>query len=421
MSDKLKILMVDKYYFIKGGAERYYFELAKLLEAHGHEVIPFSMHHQENFETDYSDYFVDFIDYNNRSTKKNFGQSFKIVGRMIYSTHAKRKLEALIKKVKPDLAHLHMIDHQISPSILHTLKNYEIPVVQTVHQYKLVCPNYRLYNARTNTICEKCIAGNYLHPIVERCHKNSIAAGLLLSLEMYVHHFLKIYDNIDLFHAPSEFMKVKLVEGGIDKKKITKLYYTLNIDEYPFTQEYGEYFVYYGRLSEEKGILTLLQAMKGINKSKLLIIGNGPQESELKEFCAANDLKNVEFLGKKEGEELKSIVAKAKFVIVPSEWYDNSPLVIYEAFSLGTPVVGAKIGGIAELVDHEINGLLFEVGNVRELRAAISRLLDNSELIERFGANAREKAEKEFSPAFHYEQIMTLYHKVLNKSEHVLN
>ncbi|MFQ5752238.1 MAG: glycosyltransferase, partial [bacterium] len=197
MARKLKILMIDKYYFIKGGAERYYFELAKLLEAQGHQVIPFSMQHNENLGTSYSDYFVDFIDYNNGSKKINFAQSLKIAGRMLYSIHSKRKLEALIEHVKPDLAHLHMIDHQISPSILHTLKNHEIPVIQTVHQYKLVCPNYRLYNTRTNSICEKCLGGHYLYPITERCHKNSFAAGLLLALETYLHRFLSIYENVD--------------------------------------------------------------------------------------------------------------------------------------------------------------------------------------------------------------------------------
>lgn len=414
MERKLKILMIDKYYFIKGGAERYYFELKKILESHGHQVIPFSMQHPENFTTDYADYFVDHIDFNHASLVKKVSQGLKIAGRIIYFTQAKKRLEALINKVKPDTAHIHMIDHQISPSILHTLKNYGIPVIQTVHQYKYVCPNYRLYNMGTKTICEKCLDGKYFHPIIERCHKNSMAAGLLLSLETYIHNFLNIYENIQIFHVPSTFMKNKLIQGGLEKHKIAKLYYTINIDEYPFSPNYEDYFIYYGRLSEEKGILTLLKAMRGVKHSKLLIVGDGPQYSELVQYSEANQLGNVCFVGKKEGQELKSIVSKAKFVIVPSEWYDNSPLVIYEAFSLGKPVIGTEIGGIAELVEHQINGLLFEVKDTEGLQAAICRLLAHPEDIRRFGTNARAKAEQEFSAAYHYQEMMLLYDKLHN-------
>lgn len=173
----MKILMVDKYFFIKGGAERYYFELKVLLEKHGHEVIPFSMRHMENFPSAWERYFVDNIEFNDLSDLRKIRMAPKIIGRVLYSTTAKQALEKLITAVKPDLAHLHMIDHQISPSILHVLQKHDIPVLQTCHQYKLICPSYRLLVMRENRLCEKCVTGHFYHAIAERCHKDSVAAS----------------------------------------------------------------------------------------------------------------------------------------------------------------------------------------------------------------------------------------------------
>jgi glycosyltransferase involved in cell wall biosynthesis len=414
MKRKLKILMVDKYYFIKGGAERYYFELKKVLESKGHEVIPFSMDHPDNFDSEFSDSFVNNIEFNEQSRLKKIINIPRISGRIIYSTSAKKRIKKLIDEVKPDVAHLHMIDHQLSPSILHALKEYELPVLQTVHQYKLICPNYRLFNNSTKTICEKCLNWKYFYPIITNCHKTRFS-GALLALEMYIHKLMKIYEkNIDLFHTPSDFMKEKLSQNGIDAEKISKLYYTINLDDYPFSPTYEDYFIYMGRLSEEKGVLTLLQSMKKIKKGKLLILGDGPIKSELEQYAEQNNLSNVLFLGNKTGKKLKSIIQKSQFVVVPSEWYDNSPLVIYESCSFGKPVIGARIGGIPELVNHEINGLLFDPGNVEMLEEQIMRLLENPKEVKTFGKNGRKKAEQEFHPDIHYNQISNIYENLLS-------
>ena len=169
----MKILMIDKYYFIKGGAERCFFELKQLLESRGHKVVPFSMKHPKNFPSKYTPYFVENIDFNPSSFIQKVYTGIQSIERIIYSKQAQDRIRKLIRKTKPDIAHLHMIDHQISPSILSVLKNEGIPVVQTVHTYKPICPNYRLYNERRGEICEKCINGSYYHAILTRCHKNS--------------------------------------------------------------------------------------------------------------------------------------------------------------------------------------------------------------------------------------------------------
>lgn len=410
----MKFLFVDKYYFIRGGAERYYFEFADVLKKKGHEIIPFSMSHPENFETPYAKYFVSEIEYNGRSKFKKIVQAPSSLFRMIYSLEAKKQVTNLIEQTKPDIAHLHMIDHQISPSILPVFKKYNIPVMQTVHQYKLVCPNYRFYNAKKNKICEKCLDGKYYHPIFEKCHKDSSITGAMLALEMTIHKKMKIYENnIDLFHVPSTFMGEKLIQGGVDPSKVFQMFYTINLDEFPYQKDFENYFVYFGRLSEEKGILTLLKAMKGISGTKLLILGSGPEEERLKKFAIENNLLNVEFLGYKGKDDINEIIGKAKFVVVPSEWYDNSPLVIYESFALGTPVIGANLGGIPELVDHEINGLIFEAGNVDDLQDKIKKLTDNSKLASQFSQSARKKAEDEFHPENHYRAMMQKYKEMM--------
>jgi len=162
-----------------------------------------------------------------------------------------------------------------------------------------------------------------------------------------------------------------------------------------------------------------LKAMKKIKESKLLIVGDGPQKNELEDYARNNQLKNVDFVGKKDGHELMAIMKNAKFVVVPSQWYDNSPLVIYEAFSMGKPVIGSNIGGIPELVDHKKNGLLFEMGNVDSLTNNINYLLTNQNIIINFGKEARKKAELEFHPEVHYDKIYNLYLQLLSRQHKV--
>ncbi len=411
----MKILMVDKYYFIKGGAERYYFELTKTLEERGHEVIPFSMKHPDNFPTDYEAYFVDNIEFNGLSLAQKIRRAPDIIGRVIWSRKAKEAIVRLVDKVNPDIAHLHMIDHQLSPSILQGLKERRIPIIQTCHQYKHVCPSYRLYIMHKNQICEKCIPGRFYHAVVEKCHKNSLSASAIVAIESYIHKWMKIYDLIDVFHVPSRFLGEKLQEAGYPSEKIWHCNYTINLREYPYHPDAKDYFVYYGRLSEEKGILTLLKAKQCLPAPKLKIIGDGPQRPVLEAFVREQRVENVEFLGNRGGQELIEWVQNARFVVVPSEWYDNSPLVIYESFSMGKPVIVSTLGGMPELVEPGVDGFHFPPGDVEQLTDRIQALWQNPDLCRRMGERARQKAEREFSPEAHYEKLMAVYYQLTNK------
>jgi glycosyltransferase involved in cell wall biosynthesis len=409
----VKILMVDKYFFIKGGAERYYFELKKLLEAKGHEVIPFSMRHPQNFATAYSENFVENIEFNGLSNFEKIKQAPKIVGRVIYSQAAKGAVARLIDKTKPDIAHLHMIDHQISPSILYAFREYGIPVVQTCHQYKLACPSYRFFIMHKNEVCEKCIKGDFYHAVLERCHKDSFAASALVALESYVHRLMKVYDLIDVFHVPSRFLGKKLLEAGFPSQKIWHSFYTINLDDYPYHPRAADYFLYYGRLSEEKGVLTLLKALRQVPEAQLYIVGDGPQRPALEAFANQERLRGVRFWGNQNGKDLTQLVQRAKFVVVPSEWHDNSPLVIYEAFSIGKPVIASVMGGMPELVEDGESGFHFSAGNAEELAEKVRRLWHNPGLCQKMGENARRQAEAQFSPAAHYEKIFKLYEQLI--------
>lgn len=408
--------MIDKFYFIKGGAERYYFELKDVLESHGHEVIPFSMKHPRNEPTPYESYFVDQIDFNPTGIIQKIITGIRSFGRIVYSRQAQKRIRKLIRETRPDIAHLHMIDHQISPSILPVLKAEGIPVIQTIHTYKHVCPSYRLYLMDKNEICERCLGGNYFHVMTQKCHKNSFIASSILFFEMTLHKWMRLFEKyLDLYHVPSHFMGAKLIEGGIPKEKVKHLFYTIRVDKYPVRYDSDDYFLYYGRLSEEKGLDTLLKAMKNIPEGHLKIVGEGPYRKTLEQSAKEMGLENVEFTGPIYGDALKSTVSGAQFVVVPSEWYENSPLVIYESLSMGKPVIGARSGGIPELIENGVDGMVFEAGNVDELRHCIKTLLGDKKSLPDMGKAARKKAETEFDFVPHYEKMMALYEGLIRK------
>ena len=242
-----------------------------------------------------------------------------------------------------------------------------------------------------------------------------MAASALIAAEAYFHYLLKTYQkNVGLFHTPSVFMKQMLVRGGIDEQRVEHHYLVTWLDQFKFSPIYEDYFIYLGRLSAEKGVLTLLKAMTRVKRSKLIIVGDGPQRAELEVFARENLIKNVEFVGYKNKSEVKELMSHASFSVIPSEWYENSPLVIYEAFSMGKPVIGATIGGITEFIQPNKNGLHFIPGNDILLSDCINLLLDNRDKIVEMGKNARDKAEKNFAPEEHYRWISGIYERLVS-------
>ncbi len=418
-SRSLTVLMIDKYYFIKGGAERYYFELTSILELHGLRVVPFSMRHPDNLISRYTSYFVSNIDFFQRNPLRKIHLAFRVFGRILYSVEARRRLDRLIRQVRPDVAHLHMIDHQISPSILHTLKKHGIPVIQTVHQYKLVCPNYLFFIPWRNRICTKCLDGNVLHPVLERCHKQSLTASGVLVLETFLHRSLQIYRLIDRFHVPSRFMGEMLERGGISDRKIVHHNYCIRIEDFPQSRNFDDFYLYIGRLSPEKGIITLLEAAARLPNHPLFLIGDGPERSRIEKYLEEHAIQHIQLKGELAKDEVIRWISRARFVVVPSEWYENSPLVIYESFALGKPVIGAHVGGIPELVEDQVNGLLFPPKDSVGLRSSIQLLMTDITKCRAMGEAARKKAEALFSGEKHYPFMMGLYQSLLDESKNI--
>ncbi len=400
--------MAHNWFFVGGGADRVFFETMKLLEEHGHEVIPFSMKDKRNCDSLYKEYFVDEIDY----SKIKFSlENLQTALKMIYSTEAKKKIDALIQKTRPDIAHLHNIYGRLTPSILYALKKNDVPVVMTLHDYKLICPTYNmLYNGKP---CEECKGKNFYKAIKKRCNKNSYLASFVYSLESYIHTLLKTYiKNVEYFIVPSQFMKEKMTEYGVPENKLFYIPNFVYTDTEPVFQS-DNYFLYSGKLLKIKGLFTLLKAMLSLNDSYLYIAGEGDMRHEIENYIKQNSMDKVKLLGHLNNEELLTVIKNAKFIILPTECYENAPMAVLEAFTCGKPVIGSRIGGIPEMVIDGETGLLFEPGDHVQLREKIEYLLANPNRIIEIGRNAREKVEKEYNPELHYQRLIELYQSAL--------
>jgi len=370
------------------------------------------MEHPENISSPYSRYFVSNVNFDEQGSLIN---GVKTAGRVLYSLQAKRRLDGLLKKERPDIVHLHNIHHQISPSILHTIKAHALPVVMRLHDYKMVCPVYTLLlNGRP---CQRCRGGRYYNAFINRCTKNSYLKSAVNVLEMYLHHrILHIYELVDVFISPSLFLKEKFQEMGFPGEVVHLPYFIDGQDFFPSYNYREKFLVYFGRLSPEKGLFTLLEAMAGLDL-ELKIIGDGPLRKDMEKVVNEKGLDNVSFLGYRRGEELKRPIQKAMAVVIPSEWYENYPRSVIEAFALGKPVIGSRIGGIPELVKDGQTGLTFEPGNAEDLRAKVKALISNPDRVYKMGQAARRFVEEKLNPEVHYQGLMKIYELAMEESK----
>ena len=401
----MKILMVNKYFHIKGGSETYIFSLKELLEANGHEIVEFSMHDPQNLASLYADYFVSNIDYNQ---SVGFLKKLQYAANIIYSREAYAKISQLIDLVKPDVAHLHLFQHQLSPSILYALKKKGIPIVYTAHDLKCLCANYKMLV--NNRVCEDCKDGQHYNCWKNRCVKNSRLKSALNVIEMYVHEYFQSYQLIDVIITPSMFFRNKFIEYGFDANKIAYLPNFLDAGKFTPVYEYDNYFIYLGRLSEEKGVFTLLQAMHQVQGIQLYIIGTGPLEEPIAQKIKGQGLEaRVKLLGYRSGGELDQLKAQAMFSVMPSEGYENAPYSLLEMMAIGKPVIGSNIGGIPEMIEAGNTGLLFNTKDADDLAAQINLMKNNPELVWKYGHNARDKLLAEYNSPGHYDGMEKIY------------
>lgn len=403
----MNILTVNKYYYIKGGSETYLFSLQEQLEKRGHHVIPFSMEDERNNQTPYDQYFVKNIDY----SKAGFLEKMKLASKIIFSLEAKKNMDRLLSENVVDIAHLHLFQHQLSPSLLIPLKKRGIPVIYTVHDLKVMCPNYKMLNQ--NGVCEKCKDGKYYNAVINRCTKNSISGSVISMMEAYIHRGLKVYEKyIDHFITPSYFYKKKMIEWGFQENKISFIPNFLDTTRFTPNYSHDRYMLYLGRLSEEKGVLTLIEAMKRCKTEfKLKIVGTGPIRNQIDDAIKSSGLEDsIELLGFKSGIELTQLVQNSKSVVMPSEWYENGPLALIETLAYGKPVIGSDIGGIPEHIDDGENGMLFKKGDAANLALKLDEMNElNEQDYMRLCRNARQKAESLYDAKQHLENITRVY------------
>lgn len=398
------LLSINAHHHVRGGSDVVYFEHSKLFEKHGWNVAYQAMHHSENLPSGYSQYFADDIDH-----KRDDGLYRKIVNslKIIYSPEARRKMSALLDDHKVDVAHVHVVFHHQSPSVLFELKKRGIPTVLTAHDFKMICPAFQMRNR--HGICEKCKGKRVWNVAINRCMMDSLLISSVIALESAVHQWFDFYGrNVDRVVVPSKFYVEKFVEWGWPKDQLIYVPNAITAAPSPTVPPPGGYFLYFGRLSPEKGVATFIRAAAGAGVSAK-IAGTGPIAAELK--ALATELgADVEFLGFKSGQELWDIVDACRAIVLPSEWYENGPMSAIEANFRSKPILGASIGGIPELIDDGKTGWLFRSGDVDDLAEKLRLVADSSDDdVAEMGRAARIAAEERHSPEAYYDRMTSIY------------
>jgi len=401
----MNILQASQNYFIDGGSDSYFFSLSSLLAERGHNVIPFAPSSDKNLPSQWSRYFPN--TYRNQSNKVLSALEY------LYSASSRRSMLDLLGEQEIDVAHLHIYYGGLTSSILHPLKQANVPIIQTLHEYKLVCPVYTLENQ--GNFCNRCVTGSPLNGIIHKCKNGSTLASALRVTENLVSRALGDVRLVDRFISVSEFHRKKMIEGGVPANKLVTIHNFVDADQYLPSYADDAYALYFGRIEKIKGLGTLLQAFRHV-PMKLIIAGEGHALEYFKAMAADLHLNNVEFVGFKGGAELKNLISRARFCIVPSEWYENCPMSVLEAMAQGKAVVASRIGGIPELIRDGVDGYLFEPKSVEGLTESCLKLIEKAKAQE-MGACARQNVSLNFSKASHYAKVMDVYRGLLAREK----
>ncbi len=402
---QLTVLSVSQNYYLRGGSDRVFFETNRLLSGRGHRVIPFTAADLRNQAPVGPIYLAPAADFE-KPGLRDFGN-------YIYSPAARRVTETIIQAEHPDLAHLHIYYGKLTASILAPLKAAGIPIVQTLHEYKLICPVYTLVS--NGQICEACQGHSFWQALPRRCNRGSLARTALSVAESYVSRWLGALDKIDHFIAISHFQRQKMISLGVPPEKITTIYNLVDISAFsPGSRDEG-YFLYFGRVERLKGVFTLLEAFAPLTHLRLKIVGEGAALAEVRQKIAENGWTHIETTGFQSGSQLADSIAASRAVIVPSEWYEPFGLTVIEALACARPVIAANIGGIPELIQPQADGLLFPPGNPDLLREHILSLAADPERARGMGLAGRARVEAQFSPERYLDQLLSVYHSVRDR------
>jgi len=403
----MKIVMANNYYYLRGGSERVMFDEIDGLRALGHEIFPFSRQHHANLID--SPFFVSHLELSDRMSVT---QKLNAARRIIYSGETVRKLSALLKESEAEVVHGHNIYGGLSFSAVAAAKKRKVPFVLTLHDYKLICPSYLMLH--DGHPCRQCLTKGYSCCTFNRCHKGSFSASLINTAEMYTARYSGLLGRIAAYICPSRFIRAAFLDAGFPERKLIYLPNALRLENFVPDYEHREYVLFAGRLSPEKGVKTLLKALATL-ELPVRIVGTGPLEAECRTL--GETLPQVKFEGYCSGETLADLYRHAALLVVPSEWYENAPMSILEAFAYGKPVIGSRIGGIPELIEDGVDGALFTPGNYEELAAVLQTWWGNAGLLASAGAAARRKMEEKFHFSGHLSRLEELYRQVVTEAK----
>ncbi len=387
----MRVLIIHGAYQQFGGEDSVVGAERELLERHGDEVLVYSRHNNEI---------------------KNFSTVEKAAffPQTIYSSRTSAEIVDVVRGFKPDVAFVHNIYPLISPSVYHKLYSLRVPAVQVLHNFRPFCPNGFFYTQ--GGICEACKRGNYLNAVRKRCYRDSYLLSALYGASLGANRLAGMVNKITGFICLTEFFKIKMHEFGVPDSKLfvrPNFVYAPPLTPSPGA---GNYALYLGRLSSEKGCMTLIRAFEQLPHIPLKIIGTGPQEPELRDYVRHKGIGNIEFLGFKGGDGKWQLLRNALCLVLPSEWYENFPVTVLEAFMASKPVVASRMGGLPYIVEDGRSGLLFEAGNVNELAQKIQILAEDPAAATRMGAYGRQLSETKYGPEQGYKNLMNIFSQV---------
>lgn len=409
----MKILQVNNYHYLKGGSERVYLGTSKLLEDKGHSVIHFSVRDPLAKDSPTMEYFVDPVNYEGRN--QSLYRRIRSALRFIYSREAADKLEGLLEKEKPDIAHLHIFYGRLSSSILPVLKKYNVPMVMTVHEYRMMCPISMMLN-RKGDACEKCAGGAYFNCVLYRCNRGSFVYSTVSAMESYFRDYQYPYEHyIDRFIFVSKYLMEKHLQYKPTlKEKMALIYHFINYEEIVPLFRPGDYYLYFGRLSREKGLMTFLKVCRRLPGFQFKIVGDGPLKVQIVNYIERNKLHNVALEGHLTGDELSQVISQSKYIVAPSEGYETFGLNIIEGFAHGKPVIASSVGAIPEIVQDHVNGFLFPATDEESLATVIQKADQlTTEEYAVLSQRARQSVETRFGRKRYYEELMAVYDEVM--------
>ena len=380
----MKVLMINKFLHPNGGSETYIFKLGEYLTAQGHEVQYFGMEHEGRCVGNRVNAYTSDMNFHGGNKLAKLTYPIKT----IYSTEARKKIRQVLDDFQPDVCHLNNFNYQLTPSVILEIQawkkatGHSCKIVFTAHDYQLICPNHMCNQPATGENCEKCLGGHFLNCLKGKCIHGSTAKSAVGMAEAMLWNWSGVYKNIDTIICCSEFMKKKMDSNPLFADKTVAIHNFIDRVEWKETEK-KDYVLYFGRFSREKGIDTLVEVCKALPQVQFVFAGTGPLEDRI------NSIPNIRNVGFQKGEALEQLIREARFTVYPSEWYENCPFSVMESQMYGTPVLGADIGGIPELIQVGVTGELFYPGDKEELESKLLRLWNNPDVVEAYSQNCR--------------------------------